>query len=73
MAHEHLILIILQCESFQYFVIFHSDPHHYDVTIIFQSCVSRSTGYTQKNSSECDSSSSCERIKSKQVTKLLFN
>ena len=43
-THEknHLIMIILQSESFLYFIIFHRDTHHYHVTITFQSWVSRS-------------------------------
>jgi hypothetical protein len=39
---NHLIMIILQSESFPYFIIFHRDTHHYHVTITFQSWVSRS-------------------------------
>ena len=35
-------MIILQSESFPYFIIFHRDTHHYHVTITFQSWVSRS-------------------------------
>jgi len=33
---------------FPIFVIFRRDPHHYHVTITFQSCVSQSNIYTKK-------------------------
>jgi hypothetical protein len=48
---NRLILIILQCQSFPYLVIFHRYPHHYDVTTAFQRCKSRSNYIHTKSNS----------------------